>query len=84
MPRVLTTALLLVSLTCRHRPPWVPLPPVSPVPRSPPGGVEAVLRPARTRCQGVVGLVARGASDGRGCGFLPEQADGVVYALLGR
>ena len=40
---------LPVGEECRQRSRWVPLPPRSPVPRSPPGGAETVLRPARTR-----------------------------------
>lgn len=53
--RLATISALRVGLAfvregpCRRRTRWVPLPPESPVPRSPPGGAEAVLRPARPR-----------------------------------
>lgn len=37
---------------CHHRPPVSPPPPKSPVPRDPPGGADAVLRPCRLRSEG--------------------------------
>jgi serine/threonine protein kinase len=68
---------------CRHRPPWVPLPPESPVTRSPPGGAETVLRLRLPRLQLSARGFRRAFSDGAGLRF-PSRPGRGCCALFER